>query len=71
MNWIEKVSESRGDLICQVAMARLKATVLTLKEHKLPIVVIVSMEGVKIIAEKSQVQYAGFDNVIVIRRGAK
>jgi len=52
---VEDVAESRGDKICQVAMAKLKAAVKALKEHKQRIIINVSLEGIKIIDDKSAV----------------
>ena len=41
--------------MCQVAMAKLKAAIKTLGDHKKKIIVNVSLDGVKIIDEKTEV----------------
>jgi len=51
----EEVAEARGDKLCQIAMAKLKAGVKASGEHKQRIVVNVSMEGIKIVDDKSAV----------------
>lgn len=52
---VEDVSGPRGDKMCQVAMAKVKAAVKTIGEHKLKIIVNVSLDGVRIVEEKSEV----------------
>jgi len=52
---VEDVAETRGDKMCQIAMAKLKAGVKAAREHKLRISVNVSLDGLKIIDEKSAV----------------
>ena len=52
---VEDVSEARGDKMCQIAMAKLKAGVKASREHKLRINVNVSLDGIKLIDEKSTV----------------
>jgi len=52
---IEDVAEARGDKLCQIAMAKLKAGVKASGEHKQRIVVNVSMDGIKIVDDKSAV----------------
>lgn len=54
---IEDVPEPRGDKMCQVAMAKLKAAVKTLGDHKQKIIINVSLQGVRIIDEKSEVSF--------------
>lgn len=51
---VEDVSGPRGDKMCQVAMAKVKAAVKTIGEHKLKIIVNVSLDGVRIVEEKSE-----------------
>ena len=55
---VEDVAEARGDKPCQVAMAKLKAGVKAAREHKQRIVVNVSLDGVRIIDDKSAVSTA-------------
>lgn len=52
---VEDVPGPRGDKMCHVAMAKLKAAVKTIGEHKLKIVVNISLDGVRIVEEKSEV----------------
>jgi disabled family protein 2 len=52
---IEEVAEPRGDKMCQVAMAKLKAGVKASGDHKQRITINVSLEGIKIIDEKTTV----------------
>jgi len=52
---MEDVVEARGDKMCQIAMAKLKAGVKASREHKLRINVNVSLDGIKLIDEKSTV----------------
>ena len=53
---LEEVPESRGEKMCTVSMAKLKAVVLAMKEHKPPITVNVALDGLRIIDEKTQVR---------------
>lgn len=55
---VEEVAETRGDKMCQVAMVKLKAGVKAIGDHKQRITINVSLEGVKIIDEKTTVQFA-------------
>ena len=52
---IESVPEARGDKMCQDAMQKVKAAVKAAGEHKQKILVNVSLEGLKILEEKSTV----------------
>ena len=52
---VESVPDARGDKMCQDAMQKLKGMVKTAKAHKPKITVNVSLEGLKIIDEISQV----------------
>ena len=52
---VEDVAETRGDKMCQIAMAKLKAGVKAAREHKQRITVNVSLDGIKIIDDKSAV----------------
>ena len=52
---LEDVTDPRGDKMCQVAMAKLKAAVVAMGDHKQRITVNVSLEGIKLIDEKSEV----------------
>lgn len=52
---VEDVPGPRGDKMCHVAMAKLKAAVKTIGEHKLKIIVNISLDGVRIVEEKSEV----------------
>lgn len=52
---VEDVQEPRGDKMCQVAMAKLKAAVKTIGDHKQKIMINVSLDGIKIIDEKTEV----------------
>jgi len=52
---VEDVAEARGDKMCQIAMAKLKAGVKASREHKLRICVNVSLDGIKLVDEKSGV----------------
>ena len=52
---VEEVAECRGDKLCQIAMAKLKAGVKASREHKQRIVVNVSLDGIMIIDDKSAV----------------
>jgi len=52
---VEDVVEARGDKMCQIAMAKMKAGVKASGEHKLRIAVNVSLDGIKIIDDKSSV----------------
>lgn len=52
---IEEVPEPRGDKMCQVAMAKLKAGVRAAGDHKQRITINVALEGIKIIDEKTTV----------------
>jgi len=58
----EDVVEPRGDKMCQIAMAKLKAGVKASREHKLRIVVNISLDGIKIVDDKSSVS----DKIFVI-----
>lgn len=51
---VEDVPEPRGDKMCQVAMAKLKAAVKTIGDHKQKIIISVSLDGVKISDEKTE-----------------
>lgn len=50
----EDVPESRGEKMCHVSMAKLKAVVVAMKEHKRQISLNISMEGIKLTDEKTQ-----------------
>ena len=52
---VEEVLEPRGDRMCQEAMQKLKGLVKSAGEHKLRILINVSLEGLKILEEKSGV----------------
>ena len=52
---VENVPDARGDKMCQEAMQKLKGMVKSAKAHKQKITVNVSLEGLKIIDEISQV----------------
>jgi len=52
---MEDVAESRGDKMCQIAMAKLKAGVKAAREHKQRIVINVNLDGIQIVDEKSSV----------------
>ena len=52
---VEDVAEPRGDKLCQIAMAKLKAGVRASGEHKQRIVLNVSMDGITIVDDKSTV----------------
>lgn len=52
---LEDVPGPRGDMMCQVAMAKVKAAVKTIGEHKLKIVLNISLDGIRIFEEKSAV----------------
>jgi len=51
----EDVSEARGDKMCQIAMAKLKAGVKASRDHKLRISVNVSLDGIRVVDEKTAV----------------
>lgn len=53
---VEGVPDARGDKMCQDAMQKLKGMVKTAKAHKPKITVNVSLEGLKLIDEISQVR---------------
>ena len=53
---IEPVPEARGDKMCQEAMVKLKAAVKTSREHKQKMVINVSLEGLKLLDEKTGVR---------------
>ena len=55
---VEDVAEARGDKMCQIAMAKMKAGVKASREHKVRIAVNVSLEGIKIIDERTAVSIA-------------
>ena len=50
---IEDVKEETGDEICNTSMVKLKAVVIAKKEHKLPIFMKISFEGLSIIDAKT------------------
>lgn len=52
---VEDVPGPSGDKMCQVAMAKVKAVVKTIGEHKLKIVMNISLDGIRIVEEKSEV----------------
>ena len=52
---VEDVEEARGDKMCQIAMAKLKAGVKASREHKPRINVNVSLDGIKVVDEKTSV----------------
>ena len=52
---IDTVPEPRGDKMCQETIQKLKAVVKISGEHKQRIIVNVSLEGLKILDEKSGV----------------
>ncbi len=52
---IEPVPEARGDKMCQEAMVKLKAAVKMSGEHKQKMVINVSLEGLKLLDEKTGV----------------
>ena len=51
----EDVKEETGDEICQTSMIKLKAVVIAKKEHKQRISIKVTLEGLEILDEKSNV----------------
>ena len=51
----EDVSEAKGEKLCQVAIAKLKAAVLALGEHKEKIVLNLTVDGISIFDEKKEV----------------
>lgn len=51
---LEDVTGPQGDMMCQVAMAKAKAAVKTIGEHKLKIVLNISLDGIRIVEEKSE-----------------
>jgi len=57
---VEDVAEARGDNMCKIAMAKLKAGVKASGEHKQRITVNVSLDGIKVIDEKSAVSITRF-----------
>lgn len=52
---IEDVADPRGDKMCQVAMAKSKAAVLAMGDHKQRITVNISLDGIKLLDEKTEV----------------
>ena len=52
---IEDVAQANGDKMCQEAIQRLKAAVKESGDHKLRLVINVSMQGMKLIEEKTEV----------------
>jgi len=57
---VEDVPQLRGEKMCMVSMAKIKAVVLAIKEHKRPINVGISLEGIKISDEKTEVLILDF-----------
>ena len=52
---VEDVAEARGDKMCQIAMAKLKAGVKAAGEHKRRIAINVSLTGLTIVDDKTAV----------------
>ena len=52
---VEDVAQANGDKMCQEAIQRLKAAIKESGDHKLRLIINVSMQGMKLIEEKTEV----------------
>ena len=52
---VEDVAQANGDKMCQEAIQRLKAGIKESGDHKLRLIINVSMQGMKLIEEKTEV----------------
>lgn len=53
---VSDVADFRGNAMCQETMQKLKAAVKSSGKHKLKILVNISLEGIKLIEEKTMVR---------------